>query len=191
MFECVLIFLVIFLEIKYKPLRSRRCDHLVVGSGSISFEGSSVKSRCLLKWRRPHISYTDPATSLKEQLRSWEVTARQRVTAILGQICSATATNVFTSQFIRRHLYTNESLLSVAPPFVGSHLREKVVDKAANANFSRSGMGLAHWARRGIKKAVFREKSYAARSESVTSRTPIPVSDRLGAWCSIGLDEID
>jgi hypothetical protein len=164
---------------------------LFAGSGSICFEGSSVESRCLLKWRRPHILYTDPAPSLKEQLRSRDVTARQRVTALRGQICSATATNVFTSQFIRRHLYTNESLLSVAPQFVGSHLREKVVGKAANANFPRSGMGLAHWARRGMKQTVSNRRVMQPGMSRRTSRMPIPVSDRIAAWCSNGLDESD
>lgn len=181
MFECVLIFLVILLEIKYKSLRSRRRDHLFVGAGSICFEGSSVKSRCLLKWRRPHILYTDLAPSLREQLRSRDATARQRVTALRGQICRATPMNVFTSQFIRRHLYTNESLLSVAPQFVGSQLREKVVGKAANANFPRSGMGLAHWARRGMKKTVSERRVMQPGVNRWTSRMTIPVTDRIAA----------
>ena len=164
---------------------------MFVGSGSICFEGSSVKSRCLLKWRRPHILYTDPAPSLKEQLRSRDVTARQRVTALRGQIRSATPTNVFTSQFIRRHLYTNESLLSVVRQFVGSHLREKVVRKAADATFPRSGMGLAHWARRGMKQIVSERSVMQPGMNQSMSRMPIRVSDRIAAWCSIGLDESD
>jgi hypothetical protein len=163
---------------------------LFVGSESIYFDGSSVKSRCLLKWRRPHILYTDPAPSLKEQLRSRDATARQRVTSLRGRNSSETSTNVFTSQFIRRHLYTNESLLSVAPQLVGSHWREKVAGKAANANFPRSGMGLAHWARRGMKKTVSERRVMQPEVNWWSSRMPISATDRIAASARMDLTKV-
>ena len=127
---------------------------MFVGSGSISFEGSSIKSRRLLKWRRQHILYTDPARSLKEQLRSGDATGRQRVTSLRGQICSETPPTVFTSHFIRRHLYTNESLLPVALRSSDLDCDKKLSVKATNANFHPLGMGLAHLRGVGMKETI-------------------------------------
>jgi len=154
---------------------------LFVGSGSISFEGSSIKSRCLLKWRRPHILYTDPARSLKEQLRSGDATGRQRVTSLRGQICSETPPTVFTSHFIRRHLYTNESLLPVTPPFVRSRLRQKVVRKSDERELSPFGHGACSLARRGDEEDHSSAKRMRPGENRWKSRMTIPVTDTESA----------
>jgi hypothetical protein len=119
---------------------------MVVSSGGsvVSLGGGSIESGCLLKRRRPHILYTDPPSSPKEQhgILGWH--RRLRPVALRGQISSAEPMNVFISRIIRRHLYTNESSASVTLQVVARALEEKFTRSVGECELRASGMGIAH-----------------------------------------------